>query len=96
MTEYKEVYKALCGESGILEVLNKALPESSRRFTTHSARVGGCCTLHKAGLSKDVVQEIGDWANVQMVIYSKKLFRGPECVKAVPFYNPALDQVLAH
>ncbi|KAJ9437372.1 hypothetical protein DIPPA_13121 [Diplonema papillatum] len=91
---YASFRDALLGNSrtrGILQPLNRGhAPARSRvPFLTHSARIGGCCTLLKAGMDPIQVQKMGDWASGDMVThYGEKVLRDPDCVEAVRFYNP--------
>ncbi|KAJ9438780.1 hypothetical protein DIPPA_13028 [Diplonema papillatum] len=93
---YRSFREALCGtrtRRGLFADINGMSagrsPGSRLAYTTHSARVGGCCTLLKAGMGVMQVCELGDWASEDMVrLYGKKLTRDPYCVEAVRFYNP--------
>ncbi|KAJ9455975.1 hypothetical protein DIPPA_29316 [Diplonema papillatum] len=93
---YRSFREALCGTrtrrglfADINEVSAGRRPGSRLPYTTHSARVGACCTLLKAGMGVMQVCELGDWASEDMVrLYGKKLTRDPYCVEAVRFYNP--------
>ncbi|KAJ9436714.1 hypothetical protein DIPPA_28347 [Diplonema papillatum] len=79
------------GKPGILSCLNESRPAGRSRaaFVTHSARIGGCCTLLKAGMDPMQVKKMGDWSADSMVTYyGDKVLRDPDCVEAVRFYNP--------
>ncbi|KAJ9460746.1 hypothetical protein DIPPA_02769 [Diplonema papillatum] len=98
-TTYSSYYGALCGTGarrGVLQDLNQQGPagRNGNVYGTHSARIGGCCTLLRAGMDPDQVVTMGDWADVGMVRrYGERVLRDPHCVQPVRFYCP---DTLAH
>ncbi|KAJ9439973.1 hypothetical protein DIPPA_29531 [Diplonema papillatum] len=96
---YAKYYGVLCGTEarrGVLDSLRNlsSAGRCGNPYGTHSARVGGCCTLLKAGMDPDQVVTMGDWADAAMIRrYGEKVLRDPHCVQAVRFYCPV---TLAH
>jgi hypothetical protein len=58
------------------------------RYTLYCTRVGGVCTLLRAGLTTNVVSTLAMWESDQVKRYGKRVTLQPTCVQPVKFYNP--------
>ena len=57
-------------------------------YTAHSTRVGGVCTLIRAGLKEMVVSAVANWSSDQVAEYARKVMLMPSIAEPVKFYNP--------
>jgi hypothetical protein len=78
-------FDVLVSRSGIENVEEG---RARKLYTMHSTRVGGVCSLLKAGLEPRVVSAIAAWASDQVRRYGDMVMRLPGCATAFPFYNP--------
>jgi hypothetical protein len=64
-------------------------PERKRfGYTLHSTRVGGVCTLLRAGLSPAIITTLAMWESEMIDHYARVVHLRPSCVEPMRFYNP--------
>ena len=88
---YQTANRVLCGYKDRRGLLERAGIDDPVGSVTgwHSPRVGGACTLLRAGLSETIVQKVGFWESPDMVgHYAKQMIHNPLCVEPFAFYNP--------
>ncbi len=58
------------------------------RYSTHSSRIGGVCTLLRAGLSESVISIVARWKSDMIKRYAERVVLMPTIVQPCKFYNP--------
>jgi len=88
---YQKANRVLCGYKDKRGLIERAGIDDPVGSVTgrHSPRVGGACTLLRAGLSETIVQKVGFSESPDMVgHYAKQMIHNPLCVEPFAFYNP--------
>jgi hypothetical protein len=75
----------LCTNQGIANV------EDGRRrklYTSHSFRIGGVCSLLRAGLQIATISTLADWKSSMIMRYARKVMLDPTVAEPYKSYNP--------
>ena len=76
-------------DRGTKHLLNRTSIPTECDITLHSMRIGGTCCLLKAGLSRNVVETLGNWKGTLMMgQYARMLSLRPSLFQGYAFYNP--------
>jgi hypothetical protein len=79
-SSFSSRWKQLAGKAG--------LKTTRGEFSPYCTRVGGVCTLLKAGLDEAVIKKITGWKSDMVERYGERVMLRPDEVQAYKFYNP--------
>ena len=86
--DYQKYYRSLevlLKRAGIQNVIPG---RKHKLYETHSSRVGGVCTLVRAGLAHNTISVIADWTSDMIKHYAKRVMLEPSLCGPYAFYNP--------
>ena len=83
--KFLESMKSLFQQAGIE---NEVEGRSRHLYTAHSTRVGGVCTLLRAGLAEKVISTLAGWKSNMIERYSRRVVLEPSIVEPFAFFNP--------
>jgi hypothetical protein len=87
--KWETAVRRLMKKCGHDDLALKADPERARfGYTLYMSRVGGVCTLLKAGLDPVIITTLAAWESDVISRYGAKVALQPDCVDGMRFFNP--------